>query len=59
MFFPLNSIAAGSRKGQFDLGPNTQAWIDRIKSRPAWKKAMQRLKAEEEAQSSGRPTVKW
>lgn len=50
MFFPLNSIAGGSRKGQYELGPKTLAWVERIKQRPAWQRGEERLKAEEAAQ---------
>lgn len=52
MEFPLNSIAYGGRKNAFVLGPKTQAWIDAVRARPAFERAMARMKEEEEKQKT-------
>jgi len=52
MEFPLHSIAYGGRKNSFTLGPKTQAWVDAIRARPAFERAMARIKEEEEKQKT-------
>lgn len=50
MFYPLHSMAAGSRKGQFEIGGKTQEWLDRVHNRPAYKRGVERREAEEKGQ---------
>ncbi|RXK39040.1 hypothetical protein M231_03664 [Tremella mesenterica] len=50
MLFPIRSLFEGSRKGKFEVGPATKAWFDKVKARPAVKKAFERLAKEEEGQ---------
>lgn len=52
MIFPLSAIAKQGR-GEFELGPKTLAWVERIHSRPAYERAMKRMKEEEQSQVSG------
>lgn len=58
MFFPINSLVAGSRKDMgFKVGPNTKKWWERVMARPACKKGMDRLQKEEEAQISSKSKI--
>ncbi|CAK9786684.1 hypothetical protein CC85DRAFT_262658 [Cutaneotrichosporon oleaginosum] len=54
MFFPVNSIAHGrARPGAprlYELGPASDAWVERMRARPAFKRAIERMKEEEEGQ---------
>ncbi|ORY27740.1 putative glutathione transferase [Naematelia encephala] len=53
MFFPINSLFAGSRTDAgFNPGPATKKWWEMVMARPAAKKAMERLQAEEEGAKS-------
>jgi len=53
MFFPINSLVAGSRKDMgFKTGPNTKKWWEKVMAREACKKGMDRLKKEEDEQIS-------
>ncbi|ADV24625.1 glutathione transferase [Cryptococcus gattii Ru294] len=48
MFFAIDSLIGGSRADMgFKVGANLKKWYDTILSRPAAKKAMERLKQEE------------
>jgi glutathione S-transferase len=47
MSYPINSLAYGNRKGMFEVGPHTMAWIHRIRARPGWKRAYERLRRED------------
>ncbi|OWZ31803.1 glutathione transferase [Cryptococcus neoformans C23] len=50
MFFAINSLLGGSRADMgFKVGPNLKKWYDIVLSRPAGKKALERLKQEEES----------
>ena len=58
MFFPINSLVAGSRKEMgFKVGPNTKKWWERVMARPACKKGMERLQREEEEQISSKSKI--
>lgn len=58
MFFPINSLVAGSRKDMgFKVGPNARKWWERVMARPACKKAMERLQREEEEQISSKSKI--
>jgi hypothetical protein len=51
MFFPINSLVAGSRKDMgFKTGPNIQKWWEKVMAREACKKGMARLQKEEDEQ---------
>ncbi|BEI80169.1 hypothetical protein CcaverHIS002_0106980 [Cutaneotrichosporon cavernicola] len=54
MFFPLNSIAHGRARPNaprlYQLGPATDAWVERMRARPAFQAALARMKEEEEGQ---------
>jgi glutathione S-transferase len=54
MFFPLNSIAHGRAKPGaprlYELGPATDGWVERMRARPAFRRAQDRMKEEEEGQ---------
>lgn len=54
MFFPVNSIAHGRAKPGaprlYELGPATDAWLERVRARPAFQRAYARMREEEEAQ---------
>lgn len=47
MLTPVNAV----RGIKLKLGPNTQAWLDRVQSRPAYRRAMSRMVDEEEKQA--------
>lgn len=58
MFFPINSLLAGSREDMgFKVGPNTKKWWERVTARPACQKGLERLKREEEAQISAKSKI--
>lgn len=50
MFYPINSIGTGTRKDIFTLGPKTRAWLERVRERPALKRALARVEEEEKTQ---------
>lgn len=50
MSYPIHSLAAGTRKGQFEIGPKTLEWLDRVHSREAYKRGVERMTAEEKSQ---------
>lgn len=54
MFFPINSIGYGrakpGAKRVYDLGPATEAWLERVRARPAWVRSYERMREEEERQ---------
>ncbi|GMK56455.1 hypothetical protein CspeluHIS016_0302950 [Cutaneotrichosporon spelunceum] len=52
MLFPLNSIAEGTRKGQYEIGPATRRWVDSISARPAYQRAVARIDEEEAGQKA-------
>jgi hypothetical protein len=52
MIFPLSAIANCGR-GPYILGPKTEAWVKRTEQRPAYVRAMARMKEEEERQVTG------
>lgn len=52
MFYPLHSIAKGSRKGQFEVGDATKRWIDSVHARPAYQRAAARMEEEEKGQKA-------
>jgi glutathione S-transferase len=47
MSYPVNSIAHTPVFGKYDVGPRTMAWIDRMRKRPAFKRAVERLARED------------
>lgn len=47
MLTPINAVQGN----KVPLGPNTQAWVKRVKSRPAYQRAMARMKDEEAKQA--------
>lgn len=49
MSYPLNSILHTTAFGKYDVGPSTVAWVDRVRARPAYKRAMERLAKEDAA----------
>ncbi|GMK54569.1 hypothetical protein CspeluHIS016_0111550 [Cutaneotrichosporon spelunceum] len=54
MFFPLNSIAYGRSRPSaprvYELGKESDAWVERMRARPAFERALARMHDEEEAQ---------
>ncbi|KAL7421970.1 bifunctional glutathione transferase/peroxidase [Cryptotrichosporon argae] len=50
MSFPLESLAYGDgAKAGFSVGPQTRAWVDRVRARPAHQRALARLQESEDA----------
>lgn len=47
MAFALNNIAYGGKVRLYSLGPASLAWVDRMRARPAFQRAQQRIKDEE------------
>ncbi|WOO82809.1 Glutathione S-transferase 3 [Vanrija pseudolonga] len=45
--FALNNIAYGGKVRLYSLGPASLAWVDRMRARPAFQRAQQRIKDEE------------
>lgn len=55
MSFPLNSLMDGMKSGKsknFYLEQSTMAWVDRMRARPAWKRAEERRLDEEQRQKN-------
>lgn len=52
MIFPLGAIAK-SGGAALALGPKTEAWVQRMHARPAYARAMARMRDEEAAQVDG------
>jgi glutathione S-transferase len=52
MFFPLNSIDKGGRKGQFEIGDATKRWLESVRARPAYQRAVARMEEEEAGQKA-------
>ncbi|BEJ13335.1 hypothetical protein CspHIS471_0305090 [Cutaneotrichosporon sp. HIS471] len=52
MFYPLNSIARGTRKGEYELGQATKRWLDGVQARPAYQRARERIDQEEAGQKA-------
>ncbi|BEI80329.1 hypothetical protein CcaverHIS002_0108580 [Cutaneotrichosporon cavernicola] len=51
MAYPLNVLAYGMRTGEFKIGAATQKWLDGMRARPAWKRALERIEAARKAQA--------
>lgn len=47
MMYPLDSIAHGTRLGEYELGPATLKWVNKMRARPAWKRADERRQRED------------
>lgn len=52
MIFPLGAIAKSGGR-ELALGPKTEAWVQRMHARPAYARAMARMRDEEAAQVDG------
>lgn len=46
MHYPINHLAYDDLMGNFPVGPKTREWVDRIRARPAWKRANERQELE-------------
>lgn len=47
MSYVINSIAYTPHMGSYEIGPATRKWIDNLRARPAWKRAVERQKRED------------
>lgn len=45
MGYSLDALVNGNRKGQYDVGPATRAWVARMRARDAYKKGQERIAA--------------
>ncbi|KAL1408940.1 hypothetical protein Q8F55_005754 [Vanrija albida] len=50
MAFALNNIAYGGKVRLYALGPASLAWVDRMRARPAFVRAQERIRADEDGQ---------
>lgn len=52
MSYPLNVLTYGLRAGDFKVGPATRKWLDGMRARPAWKRALEKMDNAEKNQST-------
>ncbi|WOO84364.1 Glutathione S-transferase 3 [Vanrija pseudolonga] len=45
MGYSLDALVNGNRKGQYDVGPATRAWVARMRARDAYKRGQERIAA--------------
>lgn len=43
MSYPLNVLTYGLRAGDFKVGPATKKWLDGMRARPAWTRALEKM----------------
>lgn len=57
MLFPITSALDGFRKGEFHVGQNTRRWVEAMRRRPAYKRAVKRREDEEAKIMQGAPKL--